>query len=85
MVQTDRIGLFPEHLTSGAIQNLTKTSNTAAGPNHNVFSFLLVYRASLDKHKTLNFDSLQARFLKEAKGISLFFWRLWRANPYSFV
>ncbi len=30
------------------------------GQNHNVLSFMLVYRASLDKHKTLSFASLAA-------------------------
>ena len=30
------------------------------GQNHNVLSFMLVYRASLDKHKTLGFASLAA-------------------------
>ena len=42
-------------------QNSEFLSEPAAGPNHSVFSFLHVYRAPLDKHKTLNFDPMQAR------------------------
>ena len=33
----------------------------AAGKNHNVFRFMLVYRTPLDTHKTLNFGPPQAR------------------------
>ena len=48
-----------------------------AGQNPSVFSFLLVYRAPLDKQKTLNFCPLQAREKMTlevfTKGISLFF------------
>ena len=41
--------------------NFDFLSAPAAGPNHNVFSFMLVYRALLDKQKTFNFSTLQAR------------------------
>ena len=47
----------------------------AADPNHNVFSFMLVYRALPDKYKTLNFRPLQARkntLEAFTKGISYF-------------
>ena len=51
----------------------------AAGKITVFFSFMLVYRAPLDKHKTMDFGPLQARkkdFEAFTKGISLFFRRL---------
>ena len=39
---------------------LTFFFRACGGQNHNVLSFMLVYRASLDKHKTLGFASLAA-------------------------
>ena len=67
-------------------QNSEFLSEPAAGPNHSVFSFLHVYRAPLDKHKTLNFDPMQARKKRTleafTKGDFFIFRRLWRTNTY---
>ena len=68
-------------------QNSDFLSAPATGPNHNNFCFMLVYRALLDKHKTLNFDHAGAKKTLDAftKGISYFCRRLWLTNSYSFV
>ena len=42
--------------------NFDFLSAPAAGPNHNVFSFMLVYRTHLGKHKTLNVSREKMHF-----------------------
>ena len=67
-------------------QNYVFLSAPGAGPNHNVFSFMHAYRAPLDKHKTLNFNPMQARKKSTleafTKGDFFIFRRLWRTNTY---